>query len=229
MSKKPFSSGSNLSNTQIRGKYLTPFQRKLLQKSAQGNLSKKQRQRIEIMLLTDEGKTQTEICQKLGCCQATARHWIMMAKTNQAHNWQSQPIGRPATVNQAYLERLKQLVSQSPQSINVPHRDYQYPFRRWTAQKLNQHLKQELGIELTPQHINRLLKQMGLSTRPIPSPKSELETDFKNIQITDLDCFSPMEDAEPWHLNPPFKVFSKAVGVVNNQSTMNNQQSTNNH
>ena len=188
MSKKSFSSSSNLSNSQITGKYLTPFQRKLLQKSSQAeNLSKKQRQRIEIMLLADEGKTQTEICQELGCCQATARHWIMMAQTNQAHNWQCQPIGRPATVNKAYLERLKQLASQSPQSVNVPHTDYKYPFRRWTAQKLNQHLKEEFGIELTPQHINRLLKQMGLSTRPKPNRESEAEKDLKNIQITNLD------------------------------------------
>ena len=118
------------------GKYLTPFQRKSLQKSLQQNLADKQRQRIQIMLLADEGKTQVQICQELGCCQATARHWITMARTNQAHHWQSHPIGRPTLVHEEYVQRLRQLVTQSPQKVNVPNKDYQYPFKRWTAQKL---------------------------------------------------------------------------------------------
>ena len=118
------------------GKYLTVFQRKSLQKSGQQDLSDKQFQRIQIMLLADEGKTQAEVCEELGCCQATARHWMTMARTNLAHHWQSNPIGRPTLVDEEYLQRLKQLVTTSPQAINVPNKDYQYPFKRWTAQKL---------------------------------------------------------------------------------------------
>ncbi len=186
MSTKQFTSSKQEQN-EIPGKYLTSFQRKLLQKSSQENLSKKERQRIEIMLLADEGKSQTEICQKLGCCQATARHWIMMARTNQAHNWKFQRIGRPTRVNEEYLARLKQLVSQSPQSVKIPHTDYQYPFRRWTAQKLSQHLNEEFHIKVTPQHINRLLKQMGLSTKKKPVPEIEIAKDLNNIQISDMD------------------------------------------
>ena len=120
---------------EVMGKYLTSFQRKLLQKNLQQDLSDKQRQRIQIMLLADRGKTQVEICRKLGCCQATARYWITMARTNQAHHWRSNPIGRPTLVHEEYLQRLKQLVTKSPQEVNVPNKDYQYPFRRWTAQK----------------------------------------------------------------------------------------------
>ena len=206
MSIKQLNSSSNLNKHQIIGKYLSPFQRKLLQKNAQENLSNKQLQRIQIMLLADEGKSQAEICQELGCCQATARHWIMMARTNQAHNWKFQPIGRPNTVNEQYLARLKQLVSQSPQSINIPHTEYQYSFRRWTAQKLSQHLYEELSIKVTPQHINRLLKQMGLSTRPRATTEEDTEKDLDNIQITDLDSDSSMEVSEIWYFNPLSRV-----------------------
>jgi Homeodomain-like domain len=112
---------STLEDNQCKptGKYLTVFQRKSLQKSLQQDLSGKQFQRIQIMLLADEGKTQAEICQELGCCQATARHWITMAKTNQAHHWQSNPIGRPNLVDEEYLQRLQQLVTACPQEINV--------------------------------------------------------------------------------------------------------------
>jgi transposase len=186
------------------GKYLTSFQRKMLQKNLQQDLSDKQRQRIQIMLLADEGKTQVQICQELGCCQATARHWIMMAKTNQAHHWQSNPIGRPILVHEEYVQRLRQLVAQSPQEVNVPNKSYQYPFKRWTAQKLSQHLYAELGIQVTPQHLNRLLKQMGLSTRPKPTPETECDDSFasEGIQIDNLDTASIFDTSEIWNFSP---------------------------
>jgi transposase len=137
---------------------LTPFQRKLLQKSLQDDLPEQYRQRIEIILLADEGKSQAQICQALRCSQGTARYWITLARAGQAHNWDAFPIGRPKNVNDQYLERLKELVSHSP-------RDYGYPFQRWTAQWLSKHLAKEFGIEVSDRHINRLLKEMGLSTR----------------------------------------------------------------
>ena len=186
----------------VVGKYLTPFQRKLLQKSCQQDLTDKQRQRIQIMLLADEGLTQAQICQELECCQATARHWITMAKNNQAHNWKSNPIGRPITVNEQYKERLKFLVTKNPQEVNVPNQDYQYPFKRWTAKKLIQHLEAELGIKVTPQYLNRLLKQMGLSTRPSTTRPAETDCSTKNIQIGNLDAVSISDASEIWNFNP---------------------------
>ncbi len=184
-------------------KYLTPFQRKSLQKSLQQDLLYKQLQRIQIMLLADEGKTQAEICQELGCSQATARHWITMAKNNQAHHWRSNPIGRPNLVDEEYLQRLKQLVTTSPQAINIPNEDYQYSFRRWTAQKLSQHLQAELGIKVTPQHLNRLLKQMGLSTRPKPTLETESDNSAREgIQIDNLDAAAMFDTSEIWNFNP---------------------------
>jgi transposase len=183
------------------GKYLTVFQRKLLQVSLQQELTDKQSQRLQIMLLADAGKTQTEICQELGCCQATARHWIMMVTTNQAHYWKSNPIGRPSLIDEQYLQRLKQLVTTCPRAINVPNKNYQYPFKHWTAQKLSQHLQAELGIKITPQHLNRLLKQMGLSTRPKPILQTESDRSNQSIQIGNLDTASMLDTSEIWNFN----------------------------
>ncbi len=147
------------------GKLLTPFQRKLLQKSLQTESQWEHRLRIEIMLLADEGKSQAEISRVLRCSRRTVRYWIVMAQEGQANNWKAQPIGRPKSVNDEYLKRLKELVSHSP-------RDYGYAFERWTGQWLSKHLAKELGIEVCDRHINRLLKQMGLSTRPKPADTS---------------------------------------------------------
>lgn len=140
------------------GKLLSPFQRKLLLKSLGKKLRPEYRRRIEIMLMADLGHSQTEICAALNCSHETARYWIFMARTGQAHQWDSISVGRPKTIDENYLTRLQDLVSQSP-------REFGYAFSRWTAQWLSKHLEKEFGIQLSDRHINRLLKQMGLSTR----------------------------------------------------------------
>lgn len=173
---------------------LTPFQQKLLQKSLESDLPELYRQRIQIMLLAAEGKTQTQICQTLGCSQGTARHWILMAQADQAHNWNDSPIGRPKTVSDQYLERLKELASNSP-------RDYGYSFRRWTGQWLSKHLAKEFGIELSDRHINRLLKDMGLSTRSKSTPVEDTPPSGNRLAIRDLTETSVSVSSEFWSFN----------------------------
>lgn len=160
------------------GKYLTEFQRKLLQKNLAAQKLEKYRVRLRIMLLADLGKTQTEIVQILECAPATVRHWMLVAQSGQAHNWESSPLGRPKAVNPKYLQRLRELVSQSP-------RECGYFFRKWTANWLSKHLAKELGIEVSDRHINRLLKEMGLSTRNTPNI-ANYNTEDLRITILDL-------------------------------------------
>jgi transposase len=180
-----------------QGKCLTAFQRKLLEKSLQEDLPESYRQRIEIMLLADKGKSQTEICQTLGCCPATARHWMHIARSGMAHQWQDCPIGRPKAVNEQYLERLKELIDHSPH-------DYGYSFRRWTANWLKKHLAKEFGIEISARHLNRLLKQMGLSIKPKPpavKEASDREKDGQSILIHDLKFANVSESNSFWLFN----------------------------
>ena len=174
------------------GKYLTAFQQKLLLQNLHKSLLESYRQRIEIMLLADEGKTQSEICQTLGCCAATARHWTHIARTGMAHQWQDCPIGRPKAVNDQYLERLKELINSSP-------RDHGYAFRRWTANWLGKHLAKEFEIEVSDRHIKRLLKQMGLSTLPKPNNAEQNSTEKaqgSKILIADLKSAAIPDNTE---------------------------------
>ncbi len=177
-----------------QGLYLTPFQRKLLLKSLQTDLRPEYCRRIEIMLLADTGQSQAQICKALGCSPEMARYWIVMAQTGQAHHWNDHPMGRPKTVNEQYLARLRELVSHNP-------REYGYPFQRWTAQWLGKHLAKELGIKVSDCHINRLLKEMGLSTRQ-RRESAHLGTDGtkdSNIIIGDLQ--SSPDPNFLWSLN----------------------------
>jgi transposase len=164
-----------------QGRYLTLFQRKLLLKHLQAELRPEYRQRIEIMLLADMGQIQTQIAHALGCSRGSVRLWASMARNGQAHNWQDIPIGRPKVVNEAYIDRLKELVTHSP-------RDYGYAFQRWTALWLKKQLIKELGIEISDRHINRLLREMGLSTRSKQLDKvSAIAANSNNsIKINDL-------------------------------------------
>jgi transposase len=180
MSKKFEQAAINTLNIST-GKYLTAFQRQLLQNKLQEDLSESYRQRIKIMLLADEGKTQTEICQILGCCPATVRHWMHIARTGMAHQWQDCPLGRPKAINQEYVERLQELLSQSP-------RDCGYGFRRWTVSWLGKHLAKELGIEVSDRHLKRVLKQMGLSTIPTNPSRGTEKLPGTTIDISDLNC-----------------------------------------
>jgi transposase len=91
-----------------------------------------------------------------------------------------QPVGRPKTVDQAYLDRLKHLVSHSPKNFG-------YSFHRWTAYWLRQHLLAEFQIAVTERHINRLLGQMGLSTKQRIQLHQGQPHYRHHIEIADLD------------------------------------------
>ena len=173
-------------------KFLTPFPRKVLLKNLQNNSQPEYRRRIEIMLLADMGKSQTHICEMIGCSQEMARYWIGIAEAGMAHKWNQRPLGRPKIVNDEYIERLKELVNCSP-------REYGYAFGDWTAQWLSKHLAKELGIQISDRHINRLLKQMGLSTKRKSSPLITTENQDLAIKISDLHSLP--EPSFHWSFN----------------------------
>ena len=170
---------------------LTTFQRKFLLNNLYTDLPSSYRQRIEIMLLADEGKSQTEICRTLKCSPATVRYWMHIARSGMAHQWQDCPIGRPKIVNDEYLQRLQELLKGSP-------RDYGYSFQRWTANWLSKHLHKELGIQVSDRHIKRLLKKLGLSTRPKPNTCLDNTTEAKTnkILIRELKSASLTDNVE---------------------------------
>jgi transposase len=152
------------------------------------NLRPELRQRLEIILRANQGQSQAEICANLGCAKETARYWMVIAKSGQMRQWCERPIGRPKVVNQDYLSRLRELVTDGP-------RRFGYAFQRWTARSLSIHLANELGIQISDRHISRLLKQMGLSTRPEHSKKvlSRQLSPGLNIQIDDLQPPDPLQ------------------------------------
>jgi transposase len=91
-----------------------------------------------------------------------------------------QPVGRPKRIHDDYLQRLQELATQSPKAFG-------YSFDRWTAYWLQRHLAQEFQLEVTERHINRLLRQMGLSTRQQARFHNGQTANCAKIIISDLE------------------------------------------
>jgi transposase len=108
--------------------------------------------------------------------------------------WQVQPLGRPKIITEEYVAFLQELMKRSP-------KDYGYPFQRWTAAWLRCHLAKELGIEVSDRHVNRLLNQMGLSTRQARSATADngLTSPTRRITLEDLDPESAPEFGWPFN------------------------------
>jgi transposase len=166
-------------NINSEGIYLTQFQRQMLQENIQKELSNSYRQRLEIILLTDNGKTQAEICRIIGCCASTASRWIQLTKVGMAHNYLDCPVGRPKIVTDEYIELLRELLQNSP-------RDYGYPFRTWTVSWLLKHINKKMGIEVSKGSLKRVMRDLGLSTRPAKSQSEKYSQPGASIFIADL-------------------------------------------
>lgn len=189
-----------------QGQCLTPFQRKLLNKALQTELKAEYRRRIEIMLRADAGQSQKQICQELKCTRETARCWMLMAQTGQAHRWEESPPGRPKTVNAEYLKQLRELVSHSP-------RDYGYAFQHWTCDWLSRYLAKELGIKISSRHVGRLLKEMGCSTK-VASGSSQA-TAQPSVMIHDLPDGSQVNLSWPITLPQVTQFRSRSCSCAN--------------
>jgi transposase len=182
-------------NQNLESIYLTPFQRQMLEGNLRKELPNSYRQRLEIILLTDEGKSQAEICRILQCCTATASRWIQLTKGGLAHKYLECPIGRPKVITDEYIEALKELLQHSP-------RDYGYAFKSWTVNWLRKHIAKEMGIEVSESHLKRVMGELGLSTRSKAQVSKSVQSNA-NILIADLqsDTHTSDDDSELAKLN----------------------------
>ncbi len=153
---------------------------KLIPEKLPAEITPEAHRRLEIILRTQLGQSQSKICREVGCTKETARYWMSVAQTGAISSWSENRVGRPRVVNDLYLESLRELVSHSPQK-------YGYSFKRWTAGWLSKHLAKELGITISDRHVNRLLKQMGLSTRGNSSQQNSKNDKKTTITIQDLN------------------------------------------
>jgi transposase len=199
-------------NTNSHSSYLTSFQRQMLVDNLQKDLPDSYRQRLEIILLTDRGKSQAEICRTLGCCTATASRWIQLTKAGLAHQYLDCPVGRPKVVTDEYIEFLQQLLQNSP-------KDYGYPFKNWTVNWLRKHIAKEMGVDVSDSHLKRVMGELGLSTRRSKSDPDRATDPNPNIFIADLPSDRDRASSDVSELNlSQIKWTSQIYGAANSFS-----------
>jgi len=115
------------------------------------------RERILIILLQNDGKTQHKIAKFLGCSPRTVAYWCMHGDPDNLetlHNKREYEYHRKATAE--YIELLLKTVDQSPVDLG-------YEFGRWTAERLATYLTDQTGIDLSSSQVRRILKRKKYS------------------------------------------------------------------
>lgn len=133
--------------------FLTPQQVSQLQSALKESGLSYVRERILILLLQNDGKTQLEIAFFLGCSQRTVAYWCMHGdpdRLESLHNKREQESYRKATPE--YIKILLETVEKSPFELG-------YEFGRWTGERLATYLALATGIKLSGSQVRRILKR----------------------------------------------------------------------
>ncbi len=137
--------------------FLTPEQVIGLQKTLKQSELSHVRERILIILLQNDGRTQQKISKFLGCSPRTVAYWCMHGDPDNLetlHNKREYEHHRKATPK--YIELLLKIVEQEPSDLG-------YEFGRWTAERLATYLTEQTGINLSSSQVRRILKRKKYS------------------------------------------------------------------
>ena len=137
--------------------FLTPSQVTQLQQALKESELPHVRERVLIILLQNNGRTQKEISSFLGCSPRTVAYWCMHGDPDNLetlHNKRESEHYRKATTE--YVELLLTTVDKHPSNLG-------YEFGRWTAERLATYLTEKTGIELSSSQVRRILKRKKYS------------------------------------------------------------------
>ncbi len=111
------------------------------------------RERILILLLLNDGKTQAKIAEFLGCSVNKVSYWCVQGDPNNLESLRDKRMkGNHRKATDEYVEILLKTIDSEPQELG-------YEFGRWTAQRLATYLEIPTGIKLSGSQIRRILQQ----------------------------------------------------------------------
>jgi transposase len=111
------------------------------------------RERALIFLLLNDGNTQAQVAQLIGCSVRKVAHWSVHGdpdKIDSFHDKRMDGNNRKAT--KEYIDLLLEVVEKEPE-------EYGYEFGRWTAARLATYLNEVTGIKLSGIQVSRILSQ----------------------------------------------------------------------
>ena len=137
--------------------FLKAEQVKKLQEALRENPLPHVRERVLILLLQNDGKTQINIAKFLGCSPRTVAYWCRHGDPDDLaslQNKREQEHYRKATSE--YIQLWLEIIEKEPQELG-------YEFGRWTGERLATYLASQTGIELSGSQVRRILKKKKYS------------------------------------------------------------------
>lgn len=131
--------------------FLDPEQKQILQKELRENSHPGIRARVLIFLLLNDGRTQVEVANFVGCSVRTVAYWSVHGDPENLESLKDERMkGNYRKATDEYIDLLLKTVETEPEANG-------YEFGRWTAARLSTHLEQQTGIALTGTQIRRIL------------------------------------------------------------------------
>lgn len=132
--------------------HLTPETHLKLQKALKEEQNGEIRERILILLLLNDGKTQANIAEFIGCSINTVSYWCVHGDPDNLESLKDERMkGNNGKVTDEYIEILLRTVETEPKELG-------YEFGRWTAARLATYLEIVTGIKLSGSQVRRILK-----------------------------------------------------------------------
>ena len=131
--------------------FLDLEQQKKLQKALKEDEHPEIRERILILLLLNDGRTQPEIASFLGCSLRKVAYWCVHGDPENLDSLKDERMsGNHKKATDEYIELLLKIIEQEPSELG-------YEFGRWTAKRLATYLGIKTGIELSGSQVRRIL------------------------------------------------------------------------
>lgn len=133
--------------------HLNPQQIQKLQKALREEEKANIRERILILLLLNDGKTQSKIADFLGGSVNKVSYWCVKGDPDNLESLIDERMkGNHKKATDKYIDILLKIIEKSPQELG-------YDLGRWTAQRLATYLEESTGIKLSGGQVRRILKQ----------------------------------------------------------------------
>ena len=133
--------------------FLDLEEKKNLQKALKEEERAEVRERILMFLLLNDGKTQREIADFIGCSLKTVAPWCVHGDPNNLESLEDgRKNGNHKKATEEYINLLLKIVDEDP-------KEFGYEFGRWTAARLAEHLEKETGIKLSGSQVRRILRR----------------------------------------------------------------------
>ena len=111
------------------------------------------RERILILLLLNDGKTQAKIAEFLGCSINKVSYWCVHGDPDNLESLKDERMkGNHKKATDKYIEILLETVDKEPEKLG-------HEFGRWTAARLATYLEALTGIKLSSSQVSRILER----------------------------------------------------------------------